>query len=113
MQNRTDVSDVDGALSRVQQLMLAHGLDAAAQGINWCESDYAVTPSIAEWWNTISNVAFLVPPPPRPPHANALKPTARIIAAHSASPQLSVCRRSSAASVSRTRAACISPSISP
>ncbi len=52
----------DGAASVSQQL-LSDGLRAAVQGINWCESDYAVSPSIAEWWNTISNVAFLVDTP--------------------------------------------------
>ena len=32
----------------------------AATGINWCEADYAVTPLIAEFWNTASNLAFVV-----------------------------------------------------
>jgi hypothetical protein len=48
--------------SSISQQLLSDGLRAAAQGINWCESDYAVSPSIAEWWNTLSNIAFLVNP---------------------------------------------------
>jgi hypothetical protein len=91
MQNRTDASGVDSALSRVQQLVLGHGLDAAAQGINWCESDYAVTPSIAEWWNTISNVAFLVPPPP-PPSPPLAKCCRIIAAATERVPQVAGCK---------------------
>lgn len=53
-----------GASASVAQQLLSSGLLAPAQGINWCESDYAVSPLIAEWWNTLSNVAFLVAPPP-------------------------------------------------
>jgi hypothetical protein len=49
-----------GAAFSISQQLLSDGLHVAAQGINWCESDYAVSPSIAEWWNTLSNIAFLV-----------------------------------------------------
>ena len=57
-----------GASASVAQQLLGSGLLAPAQGINWCESDYAVSPLIAEWWNTLSNVAFLVAPPIPPLH---------------------------------------------
>jgi dihydroceramidase len=29
-------------------------------GINWCEEDYTVHPQIAEFWNTISNLSYMV-----------------------------------------------------
>jgi hypothetical protein len=60
----------DGTSSILQQLqgaLLGNGLRQTAQGINWCESDYAVSPFVAEWWNTISNLAFLVARPTCPP----------------------------------------------
>ncbi len=41
-------------------------LQGDSQGINWCETDYAVSPVIAEWWNTMSNFAFLVMRPASP-----------------------------------------------
>eukprot|EP00038_Savillea_parva_P015366 m.220041 g.220041 ORF g.220041 m.220041 type:complete len:288 (-) comp30816_c0_seq1:410-1273(-) len=28
--------------------------------MNWCEEDYVVTPWVAEFWNTVSNLAFVV-----------------------------------------------------
>ena len=28
--------------------------------MNWCEEDYVVTPWIAEFWNTLSNLTFVV-----------------------------------------------------
>ncbi len=31
-----------------------------AAPINWCETDYAVVPGVAEFWNTISNLGFIV-----------------------------------------------------
>ena len=64
----------DGASSvthLLREALLGNGLHAAAQAINWCESDYAVSPLVAEWWNTISNFAFLVALPPCPPLVRA------------------------------------------
>lgn len=29
--------------------------------LDWCEENYAVTPYIAEFWNTLSNLAMIVP----------------------------------------------------
>ncbi len=54
----------DGASSVTH--LLREALLGNAQAINWCESDYAVSPFVAEWWNTISNFAFLVALPPCP-----------------------------------------------
>ena len=30
--------------------------------INWCETNYEVTHYIAEFWNTITNLGFIIPP---------------------------------------------------
>lgn len=46
------------ALSRLaSDLFLISQRDAP---INYCEYDFAVTPHIAEFWNTISNIAFVI-----------------------------------------------------
>jgi dihydroceramidase len=34
--------------------------DPVTSTIDWCEENYAVTPYIAEFWNTISNLAYII-----------------------------------------------------
>lgn len=31
-----------------------------ATGIDWCEEDYAITPYVAEFWNTVTNIGFII-----------------------------------------------------
>uniref|UniRef100_A0A7S2SET6 Alkaline phytoceramidase n=1 Tax=Mucochytrium quahogii TaxID=96639 RepID=A0A7S2SET6_9STRA len=38
----------------------ATGYWGVPTGINWCEVDYAWNPYVAEFWNTISSVAFVI-----------------------------------------------------
>lgn len=35
------------------------GVYGPATGINWCEPDYSWSPYVAEFWNTVSNLAFV------------------------------------------------------
>jgi dihydroceramidase len=49
-----------GALGTTTPGVVAPRHWGAATGINWCEEDYALTPHIAEFWNTVSNLVFLV-----------------------------------------------------
>jgi dihydroceramidase len=45
--------------SVIQERMGVWGERTAS--IDWCESNYEITPWIAEFWNTISNLAMIVP----------------------------------------------------
>lgn len=39
----------------------ARGLWAQTASIDWCESNYEISYYVAEFWNTISNLAFILP----------------------------------------------------
>ena len=42
------------------QSILTNALEPHTSEIDWCETNYAVTPHVAEFWNTLSSLPMLL-----------------------------------------------------